>query len=73
MNGNQYLVQTYQGRIGLGERDYYLENDANTKIFVINMPLTLSVCLRRIFKTLMLPKSDASDENRNTPGKIDLR
>ncbi len=31
MNSNQYLVQTYQGGIGLGERDYYLENDANTK------------------------------------------
>ena len=31
MNSNQYLVQTHQGGIGLGERDYYLDNDSNTK------------------------------------------
>lgn len=30
MNSSQYLVQTYQGGISLGERDYYLENDAHT-------------------------------------------
>ncbi|NCB67829.1 MAG: M13 family peptidase [Bacteroidia bacterium] len=48
MNSNQYLVQTYQGGISLGERDYYLENDAHTneirekyrnhvtKMFVLN-------------------------------------
>lgn len=31
MNSNAYLVQTYQGGMGLGQRDYYLENDPNTK------------------------------------------
>lgn len=31
MNSNAYLVQTYQGGMGLGQRDYYLENDDNTK------------------------------------------
>ena len=31
MNSNQYLVQTYQGGIGLSQRDYYLENDDNTR------------------------------------------
>ena len=31
MNSNQYLVQTYQGSIGLSQRDYYLENDENTR------------------------------------------
>ncbi len=31
MNSNAYLVQTYQGGTGLGQRDYYLENDDNTK------------------------------------------
>ena len=48
MNSSQYLVQTYQGGISLGERDYYLENDAHTseirekyrnhvtKMFVLN-------------------------------------
>lgn len=30
MNSSQYLVQTYQGGISLGERDYYLENDVQT-------------------------------------------
>jgi len=30
MNSNQYLVQTYQGGISLGEREYYLDNDAQT-------------------------------------------
>lgn len=30
-NSNVYLVQTYQGGLGLGQRDYYLENDANTQ------------------------------------------
>lgn len=30
MNSSQYLVQTYQGGISLGERDYYLENDVHT-------------------------------------------
>ena len=31
MNSNQYLVQTHQGGIGLSQRDYYLENDDNTR------------------------------------------
>lgn len=31
MNSSMNLVQTYQGGIGLGQRDYYLENDAHTK------------------------------------------
>ena len=31
MNSNAYLVQTYQGGMGLGQRDYYLDNDPNTK------------------------------------------
>lgn len=30
MNSNQYLVQTYQSGISLGERDYYLDNDVQT-------------------------------------------
>ncbi|HRZ95972.1 MAG TPA: M13 family metallopeptidase [Paludibacter sp.] len=30
MNSNQYLVQTYQSGISLGEREYYLDNDAHT-------------------------------------------
>lgn len=31
MNSNENLVQTYQGGLGMGERDYYLENDEDTK------------------------------------------
>jgi putative endopeptidase len=31
MNSSMNLIQTYQSGIGLGQRDYYLENDANTK------------------------------------------
>ena len=31
MNSSMYLVQTYQGGISLGEREYYLDNDAHTK------------------------------------------
>ena len=31
MNSSMNLVQTYQGGIGLGQRDYYIENDAHTK------------------------------------------
>lgn len=30
MNSNQYLVQTYQSGISLGEREYYLDNDEHT-------------------------------------------
>ncbi len=30
MNSTQYLVQTYQSGISLGEREYYLDNDAQT-------------------------------------------
>jgi putative endopeptidase len=30
MNSNEYLVQTYQSGISLGEREYYLDNDAQT-------------------------------------------
>ena len=29
-NSNEYLVQTYQSGISLGEREYYLDNDAQT-------------------------------------------
>lgn len=31
MNSNMNIVQTYQSGISLGQRDYYLENDAHTK------------------------------------------
>ena len=31
MNSSMYLVQTYQSGISLGQRDYYLENDPQTK------------------------------------------
>ncbi|MGB4414478.1 MAG: M13 family metallopeptidase [Paludibacter sp.] len=31
MNSKQNLVQTYQGGISLGERDYYLDDDAHTR------------------------------------------
>ena len=31
MSSNDYLVQTYQGGISLGEREYYLDQDAHTK------------------------------------------
>lgn len=31
MNSNVNLVQTYQGGLGMGERDYYVENDDQTK------------------------------------------
>ena len=27
MNSSMNIVQTYQGGIGMGQRDYYLEND----------------------------------------------
>lgn len=30
MNSNQYLVQSYQSGISLGEREYYLDNDEHT-------------------------------------------
>jgi len=32
MSSTDYLVQTYQGGISLGEREYYLDNDAHTKM-----------------------------------------
>ena len=31
MNSNENMVHTMQGGLGMGERDYYLENDAQTK------------------------------------------
>lgn len=31
MNSSMNIVQTYQGGIGMGQRDYYLENDEQTK------------------------------------------
>lgn len=31
MNSSMNMVHTYQGGLGMGERDYYLENDAKTK------------------------------------------
>lgn len=31
MNSNANIVQTFQGGLGMGERDYYLEDDAQTK------------------------------------------
>lgn len=31
MNSNSNMVHTYQGGLGMGERDYYLENDDKTK------------------------------------------
>jgi len=44
MSSKENLVQTYQGGISLGEREYYLDNDAHTKeirekykLHVINM------------------------------------
>ncbi|VBB46908.1 Endothelin-converting enzyme [uncultured Paludibacter sp.] len=30
-SSKENLLQTYQGGLGMGQRDYYLENDANTK------------------------------------------
>ena len=31
MNSSMNMVQTYQGGLGMGERDYYIENDDKTK------------------------------------------
>ena len=31
MNSNENMVHTMQGGLGMGERDYYLEDDAQTK------------------------------------------
>ena len=31
MSSSDYLAQTYQGGIGMGEREYYLDNDEHTK------------------------------------------
>ncbi len=31
MNSSMNVVQTYQGGMRMGERDYYLENDEQTK------------------------------------------
>jgi len=31
MNSSMNMIQTYQGGLGMGERDYYLENDDKTK------------------------------------------
>lgn len=31
MNSSMNIIQTYQGGLGMGERDYYLENDEKTK------------------------------------------
>lgn len=31
MNSSMNIVQTYQGGLGMGQRDYYLENDEQTK------------------------------------------
>ncbi len=30
-SSNEYLLQTYQGGIGMGEREYYLDNDDHTR------------------------------------------
>lgn len=32
MSSSEYLAQTYQGGISMGEREYYLDNDENTKL-----------------------------------------
>ena len=31
MNSSMNMVQTYQGGLGMGQRDYYLEDDEQTK------------------------------------------
>ena len=53
MNSNAYLVQTYQGGMGLGQRDYYLENDDNTK----NIRARYGEFIAKMFeKQVFLPK-----------------
>ena len=68
MNSNQYLVQTYQGGIGLGERDYYLENDANTK----NIRDKYAAHIAGMFEKEGFTKTDA-EKNRDAVMKIETR
>ena len=44
MNSSMNLVQTYQGGIGMGQRDYYLEMTNKLKTSVINIRNILPKC-----------------------------
>jgi len=68
MNSNQYLVQTYQGGIGLGERDYYLENDANTK----NIRDKYAAHIAGMFEKMGFSTADAA-KSRDAVMKIETR
>ncbi|MFV0392109.1 MAG: M13 family metallopeptidase [Paludibacteraceae bacterium] len=68
MNSNEYLIQTYQGGMGLGQRDYYLDSDENTK----NIRQKYAD-----FVTLMFQKagysSEEADKNRDAVMRIETR
>ena len=68
MNSNMYLVQTYQGGIGLGQRDYYLENDENTK----NIRDKYAAHIAKMFEKEGFAPADAS-KNRDAVMKIETR
>ncbi|MHB9054933.1 MAG: M13 family metallopeptidase [Paludibacteraceae bacterium] len=68
MNSNQYLVQTYQGGIGLGQRDYYLENDTNTK----NIRTKYAEHIQKMFEKVGFNKTEAA-KNRDAVMRIETR
>lgn len=55
MNSNQYIVQTYQGGIGMGQRDYYLENDPTT----INIRTKYKEYIKAMFEKIGYTASEA--------------
>ena len=68
MSSNDYLVQTYQGGIGLGEREYYLDNDAHTKMIRDKYKL-------HVIKMFQLVgfNADAAQKNMESVMKIETR
>ena len=71
MNSSMNIVQTYQGGIGMGQRDYYLENDEQTK----NIRNKYREHIAKMFQLAgydegyCAESGESSDEHRNSPGE----
>ena len=64
LNSNEYLLQTYQGGMSLGQRDYYLDEDESTKN------------IRKKYKELifdMFLKAGSSESHAHTKAKDIMR
>lgn len=68
MSSNDYLLQTYQGGIGLGQRDYYIENDENSK----NVREKYSEFIAKMFEKIGNSKEE-SNKKRDDVIRIETR